>query len=161
MNWLDVVIIVTMVISFIGGFFTGLVRGLLSLVGMLAGIVLAGRFYPSVAGRLTFIHSENTANIVAFAIILAAVMIVFGIIATILHNALSAISLGCLDHFVGAVLGIIINALTWAALLALWARFFGSAAVANSLIAGFLLDKFPVVLSLLPPDFQSVRDFFK
>jgi membrane protein required for colicin V production len=161
LNWLDVVIIITMVISFIGGFFTGLVRGLLSLVGMLAGIVLAGRFYPAVAGWLIFIHGDNAANIVAFAMILMAVLIVFGIVATIIHKALSVISLGCLDHFGGAFIGIIVNALTWAALLALWAKFFGSAAVANSLMAGFLLDKFPVVLSLLPSDFQSVRDFFK
>ena len=160
MNWLDVVIIVTMVISFIGGFFTGLVRGLLSFVGLSVGNVQAGRFYPTMAGWLTVIQTDNLANIVAFAIVLFAVLIVFGIIATILRAAISAISLGCLDQIGGVVMGIIINALTWAALLALWAKFFGSAAVANSLIAGFLLDKFPVVLSLLPSDFQSVRDFF-
>ena len=37
----------------------------------------------------------------------------------------------------------------------------GPAAIRDSVLAGILLDKFPLVLALLPSEFDAVRDFFE
>jgi membrane protein required for colicin V production len=47
------------------------------------------------------------------------------------------------------------------ALLAIWVQFFGSGLVTESFLAGVLLNKFPLVLALLPSEFDAVRDFFQ
>jgi membrane protein required for colicin V production len=39
--------------------------------------------------------------------------------------------------------------------------FFGTDLVTESFLAGVLLDKFPLVLALLPSEFDTVRDFFQ
>ena len=67
MNWLDIVIIVLLAIQFFTGLTTGFIRGLLSLIGLVAGIILAGQFYTQLAGALTFIHDDRWADFAAFA----------------------------------------------------------------------------------------------
>src|SRR5512139_3593098 len=98
MNWLDILILFFLLMSFFGGLFTGFLRGIISLIGLIAGIFIAGRFYTVFAPALTFIHSEALANIAAFAVIFLMVMIVAGLIGTTLHFMVRGISLGWLDH---------------------------------------------------------------
>ena len=48
------------------------------------------------------------------------------------------------------------------ALLTVWLRWWGPTdIITESGIAAFLVDQFPVVLGLLPSDFDSVREFFR
>ena len=48
------------------------------------------------------------------------------------------------------------------ALLAAWVKFFGAGeTIIQSILAGFLLDNFPLVLGLLPQEFDAVRSFFQ
>ena len=84
MNWLDIVIIIALLVSAVGGFMSGLIRSLFSLAGLIIGIILAGHYYTALAGYLTFISDQNAARIAAFVIILLAV----GIVATILELSL-------------------------------------------------------------------------
>ena len=44
MNWLDIVIIVTMGIAALMGYRTGVIKGFLSIIGIIVGVVLAGQF---------------------------------------------------------------------------------------------------------------------
>jgi membrane protein required for colicin V production len=69
--------------------------------------------------------------------------------------------LGWLDHLIGGILGLITSAITWGAILALWVKFFSADAVSGSALAKILLQNFPLVLALLPSDFDSVKNFFK
>jgi membrane protein required for colicin V production len=162
MNWLDIVIIVILIGSLIGGIQNGLIKAALSLIGLVVGIVLAGRFYLSFSHVLSFIPHEGAAKIVAFVIILAAALIVFGIIAALLTKLASALLLGWINRLAGAVVGVIMGAIFMGAVLAIWVRFLGmTGAIAGSAIAPFLLKYFPVVLSLLPSEFDRVRSFFQ
>jgi membrane protein required for colicin V production len=161
MNWLDVILIIFLIASFVFGLWQGFIRALLSVVGMVVGVILASNFYPSLAKVLGFISNPEIANIVAFAIILVAVMIVFMIIAALLRSLLETIKLGCIDRIAGGVLGVVVGALFISALLAGIVKFFGQGVVTSSVIAGFLLDKFPFVLGLLPSEFKVIRDFFQ
>jgi membrane protein required for colicin V production len=113
-----------------------------------------------VGGWLGFIHSTDAANVVGFVLILAVVIIIAGIIAGVLHRIISGIMLGWLDRLVGGIVGLLIGAIAWGALLALWVKFFSTGAVSGSWMAKLLLAKFPLVLSLLPSSFDSVKNFF-
>jgi len=163
MNWLDILILVTLVFSVIGGLMTGIVRGACNLAGLIIGIILAGRFYTTVAGWLSFIHNTEVANVIGFGLIVIVVMVLAGIIGSLFSKLVSGLMLGWLDHLVGGVLGFIIGCVTWGAILALWVKFFSASAsaVSGSAIAKILIDRFPVVLSLLPSSFDSVKNFFK
>jgi membrane protein required for colicin V production len=162
MNWLDIAIIVVLGISILSGLKVGIIRAVVSLVGLAVGVVLSGRFYVQLAERLTFIHQENLARIAAFAIILIGVMLIAGIVASLLKWTVSAIMLGWVDHLIGAVFGLIMGGLFTGAILAIWVNLLGaSGPIAESGLAKFLLDKFPLVLALLPDEFSKVRPFFQ
>lgn len=161
MNWLDILIIVSLAAAVIGGLATGFIRSLFTLIGLIAGIVLAGRMYGGLATRLSFIHHEGAANIVAFVLIFIAILLLAAIAAQILRTVIARAMLGWLDRLAGGLIGLLIGALAWGLLLALWAKFLGGAALEKSLFAPFLAAKLPLVLSLLPSEFNSVREFFR
>ena len=161
MNWLDYVILVILVISVLGGLATGLIKAVLSLAGLIVGIILAGRFYPVLAGPISSLLTEGVAKVVAFIIILAVVGAIAVILGNILTKVVSGALLGWLNRLLGGVLGLIMGGITVAAFLAIWVKFLGIAgAISDSSLASFLLDKFPVVLALLPEEFDAVRRFF-
>ena len=159
MNWLDIIVLISLLISVVGGLFTGFIHGVISLLGLIVAIVLAGRLYPVFAPAFTFIHTQGWANIASFAAIFLVVMVVTGLIAVVLHYLITSIKLGWLDHLLGSLVGLLTGVLLWGLLLALWAKFFGGGALQQSLIAPVLVDKFPLILALLPPEFDSVRSF--
>ncbi len=162
MNWLDIIIAVLLVVSVIGGIKSGLIRMVISLAGMLLGIWLAGHYYQALGDKLTFISSDKGASIAAYVIILIAVTIVAGIIAWLLTKIISATPLGWLNRIGGAVLGLLSSAVFIGAILAIWAKYGGGGdTIGGSALASFLLDKFPLVLALLPGEFGSVRSFFQ
>ena len=162
MNWLDIVIIVVLIASAFGGLKNGLIRAVLSLAGLIVGIVLAGRFYIPLSEQLAFIPQDNIARIVAFAIILIGMMIVAGLLASLLTWTVSAVMLGWVNRIGGAVFGLVFGAIFCGALVAIWVKFLGiNSIIVESVMATILLDYFPVVLALLPDEFDTVRSFFQ
>jgi len=161
MNWLDIVILVILVVNAFVGLKIGIIKAVLSLVGVIVGVILAGQFYLQLGERLTFISQSGVANIVAFAVILVGIMIIAGILAALLKWVVSAVMLGWVNYLGGAVFGLALGAVFCSAILATWVKFFGTGLVTESFLAGVLLDKFPMVLALLPSEFDTVRDFFQ
>ncbi|GAF97913.1 unnamed protein product, partial [marine sediment metagenome] len=139
----------------------GIIKAALSLAGLIVGVVLASNFYQELGGVLDFIADEKIANIVAFILILAVVMVIANVAAALLKHTAKAILLGWVDRLGGAVFGLFIGAIFMGAILAIIVKFFGTGLVTESLLAGILLDKFPLILALLPSEFDSVRDFFQ
>ncbi|MDD5082972.1 MAG: CvpA family protein [Dehalococcoidales bacterium] len=160
MNWLDILIIIALLIQIFIGFRQGLIEALFSLIGITGGILLASNFYEPVAGVLGFIPNRSIANVIAFVVILAAVMVVAFLIGRILKAVVSATMFGWLDHLAGAVFEFAMGILLWSVLLALWVKFFGSSQVSQSLLGRILLDRFPLILGLLPSQFDIIRSFF-
>ncbi len=162
MNWVDIVIAIFIILSILGGVKSGLIKSILSLAGLIVGILLAGRFYLPLSERLTFIPQESIARIVAFALIVILVMVVGGVLGVLLSKAASTLALGWLNRLGGAVFGFLTGALVVAAVLAAWTKFFGAGdAISESILAPILLDYFPDVLALLPDEFDSIRSFFE
>ncbi len=162
MNWLDIVILIILAVNVFIGLKTGLIKMVISLAGLILGIFLAGRFYQTLADKLTFISSDKAASVVAYIIILLVVMIVAAIIAWLLSKIISAIMLGWLNHIGGAVFGLIVAGIFIGAILAIWAKYGnGGNTISHSFLGAFLLDKFPLVLALLPSEFDTIRALFK
>lgn len=161
MNWLDIIIIVALIVPIFTGLMQGLIKAALSLVGIVVGVVLASNYYENFAGVLTFISNEDIANIVAFIIILALVFVIANVIAFFLRATIKALTLGWVDRVGGAVFGFVMGAILISAILATIVKFFGEGMVTDSALSGFLLDKFPIVLGLLPSQFDSIREFFQ
>lgn len=162
MNWLDIVVIILIAIPTLIGLRTGIIKSALSLAGVIVGIILAGRYYFALSEQLTFIPQANLARIAAFALILIGVMIVAGILASILKWVTSVVMLGWVNHLGGAIFGFVLGAIFCSALLAIWVKFLGIwGPIAESGLATLLLDRFPMVLALLPEEFDAVRSFFQ
>jgi membrane protein required for colicin V production len=161
MNWLDIAIIIVVAVATFGGLLVGLIAAALSLAGIIVGVILAGRYYLAFSQHLGFIPEESVAQIVAFAIILVGVLLIALALAMVLRWAFSLIKLGWIDRIGGAVFGLAGGTLFCGAVLAIWVKFVGAGAtITGSALASLLLDNFPVVLGLLPSEFDAVRSFF-
>ena len=161
MNWLDIVIIVVIVLLGIAGLRQGMIRTVFGIAGLIGGIVLAGRYYGELAALL-FPSGAIWGNIAAYAIILLATLLVAGVIGWLVAKLVHFAALGWLDRLVGFILGVVIGGLLCAAVLAIVGKYYpgAEAVISQSVIAKFLMEQFPLLLALLPAEFDFIRDFF-
>lgn len=158
MIWLDWVLLVLLAFSIVSGLMRGLMKTVFDLVGLVVGVLLAGRYYGAVAPMLSFIPQENLAKIAAFAIIAAVIMLIAGILGSIFKKVVSQLSFGWLDRLGGAVLGVALSAVSLGVGLTLLAQFgvLGlEGAIGRSWLAGLLLRVYPLIKGLLPVDFED------
>lgn len=159
MSWVfDIIILIIIAIPTFIGLKVGIVKALLIVIGGIIGIVLAGRY----SDQLGAVFSDASwGKVVAFIVILLAVLIIASIIARFIKWALSAVLLGWVNRLGGAVLGFILGALFCAAVLTMWVKYMGAGdIIEDSALAKFLLDVFPIALGLLPASFDDVRKVF-
>jgi len=163
MSWLDLVLIVVLAVGAFLGLRMGIIKAVLSLAGVIVGVVLAGRYYVALADVLPFFsETSDVAKIVSFAIILIVVMVIAAVAARFLKWAASVMMLGWVNHLGGAVLGLILGAIFCGALLAIWVKWLGAGnTITESFLAAVLLDKFPLILALLPDEFDAIKSFFQ
>jgi len=162
MNWLDIVLLILLAIPVFIGLRQGLIRAVLTLVGLIIGVVLAGYCYKPVSNIFGFINKEKVAYILAFLLILVLVMVVAFLLARLLKAIISAVMLGWVDNVGGAVLGFLSGFIFLSAILATIVKFFGSELITSSFLGKVMLDYFPLVLGLLPGEFgDSIRSFFQ
>ncbi|MCD6391849.1 MAG: CvpA family protein [Dehalococcoidia bacterium] len=161
MNWLDIVIIVVAVLLGAVGLRQGIIKTVFGIAGLIGGIVLAGRYYDELAAVLSS-SGATWVNIAAYAIILIATLIVAGVIGRLVAKLVHLVLLGWLDRLVGCILGVFIGSLLCAAILAIVVNYYPGteAVISQSGLARFLMEGFPLLLALLPEEFDSIRDFF-
>jgi len=161
MNWLDIVIIVVAVLLGLVGLRQGIIKTVFGIAGLIGGIVLAGRYYSGLAALLSP-AAATWANIAAYAIILVVALIVASVVGRLVAKLVHIVMLGWLDRLVGCALGVVIGGLLCAAILAIVGKYYPSteAVIIQSVIARFLMGGFPLLLALLPEEFDFIRDFF-
>jgi uncharacterized membrane protein required for colicin V production len=146
-----------------------LTHTILPLAAIILGIALAGIFYGSLADLLSnWIGSRSQATILAFLIIAVVVIAgsieLFVILSSIAGNRTVKLPFaGLVDRLGGLVLGFAIGAILAGTLLSLITKYPTrglDATVGDSALAGFFLDQFPLVLALLPGEFDAVRQIF-
>jgi membrane protein required for colicin V production len=106
-NPLDWLLIALLVYSTLVAFLRGFFRELFSLVGLVAGILLASWNYPMAAERLIgwLAIPLATAEIAAFLLIVVIVMVLCGLAGRLLSTTARTIGLGFLDRLLGAAFG--------------------------------------------------------
>jgi membrane protein required for colicin V production len=162
MNWLDIAIVILLIVPALIGLKAGIIKILLTVAGLIVGVVLAGRFSTWLGGQLTFISDPGIAKVVAFALILIVVLVLASVAAALIKKFASALLLGWINRLGGAVLGLALGIIFCGAVVTMWVNFLGAGStIENSAMAKFLVDTFPIVLGLLPKDFDAVRSFFR
>lgn len=162
MNWLDISIIVVMGIAGFMGYRIGAIKGFLSIIGIIFGVVLAGQIGETVGQKMTFIDDPGGATFAGYAVVFGAVFIGSLIAVNVLRKVLDSILLGWVDNLGGAVLGIGASAIVWTGGIAAAGSFpvgFLNDTVEESLLAPELADKVPFVLDLLPEEYSDVLSF--
>ena len=152
MNWLDLVIIATLVFGFIVGWRMGLFGAIFTTGGLIVGVLVAARFSDDVSELITdSISSDSLATVVAYGIILFAVFVAAQILRNIVKGILKLVFLGWVDTVGGLALGLVMGIVLSGALITVMARY-------SSDLPLELLDLAPgEVISNLPVEFLIER----
>jgi membrane protein required for colicin V production len=107
MTAFDLVFIGIVGLSTVFAFWRGLIRVVMSLVGLVAAVLAAIHLSPSASNILTAL-SDNpvTRYLVAFALIFIVVALIFALFGWLLWRTIRAIGLGFVDRVLGAVFGV-------------------------------------------------------
>ena len=163
MNGLDILIGITLALGAFTGVRKGIVGMLLPLVGLVIGVHQAGRHYQALAERV-FSSQASSMQIISFVLIVLAFIFAASLAASLISRALSLILLGWLNGLLGGVLGLLLAMMAWGTLLALLLLFPALAPeglIRDSFLASLILERFPLLLALLPEEFDRVRTFFR
>ena len=163
MSWPDIAILGALGWSIITSMAAGLLREAIALVGLIIGVVVAGRAYVPLAEqwRLFERFGEVLGGVAAFAGIFLAITVAAHIIATVLQRIVGLVLLGWLDRLGGGLFGLAKGVLVVEVALVLLLRFPSEElqeTLRSSLLAPALLLYAPVILGLLPSDFDNVQD---
>ena len=107
-GFLDIFALALILFLFVRGWFRGISRELTSLVGLIVGLGIAFKYYPSLAGglRLRFPSIASFSSLISFALIFFLVLVFFSLLGVLLHKILKAVWLGWLDKWGGALFGV-------------------------------------------------------
>src|ERR1700704_5983357 len=157
MNLFDCFLIAVLTYSTIVAVVRGIILELFSLGGLIAGILLASWNYKHVATLLgSLITAPATAEIVAFFLIIIAVMVLSTLLGKTLNRTAHAIGLGFFDRLLGALFGFGRGCLFGVAILMAIAAFLPhSAWIANSQLSSYFLAGAHAVSFVVPHDLQQ------
>lgn len=102
----DYIILIVVALFTLLGIYWGLIRQVLALVGLIFGVIVAGRYGGIVGGWLTsFVADDRLAQVAGFLLTLLAISALASLLASLLRFFVGLLFLGWLDHLAGAVLG--------------------------------------------------------
>jgi len=146
MNAADVVIGIILIVGVASGITRGFVRGILGLIGLVLGIMLAVAYYDWLAeNALSFLPGEHAPRVLSFVLILLVVVLLIGAVARFLSHVLKLSTLGWLDRLAGGLLGL------------LTASIFASAVLFLAVVGGMAQERV-LVESTLAPKVVRVTD---
>jgi len=164
MNWLDIAIALIIATFTLSAFSSGLIREVVTLVSAVTGVVFAGLFYDELARDvLVFIHDKDSARFFAFLALLGSVYLTGQLIAMMLKQMASLLLLGWVDRVGGAAFGFLKGLVVVEVLLILLVTFpqIGlQEDIDGSALASVFLDAIPLLLVLLPDEFERAVDAF-
>ncbi len=164
MNWVDFAILAALVWFTFAAFHAGAIREVVTIIGAVFAVALAGLFYRDLATDVKVaVDSQQTAEIIAFAMIFGAVVLASTLIASFMKTAASMLMLGLLDSIGGAFIGLV-KGLIFVEIALIFAVTFPSLKVIDdvegSVIAPFFLDVIPVLQNILPDEFKTAIEEF-
>lgn len=105
-TWVDWVVVAIVALSTLLSLLRGFTREALSLLGWIAGFVIAYVFAGELASRMTGLISNLTARyIAAWLLLLVGVLLVTGLVSMLMARMVRATGLGTLDRLLGTIFG--------------------------------------------------------
>lgn len=156
MNLFDWFLIALLAYSTVMAFLRGIILELFTLGGLIAGILLASWNYHRVAMYLERAMSTAISQIIAFLLIVVAIMILSTLLGKALNRTAHAIGLGFFDRLLGAVFGLARGCLFAIAILMAVAAFRPHSTWAeNSRLSPYFLEGVHAVSFVVPHDLQQ------
>jgi membrane protein required for colicin V production len=164
MNWLDAAIVIVIAWFTFAAFRAGIIREVVTVIALVVGVLAAGFYYDDLAENvLLFIDDDTAANVTAFVVLFGAMALGGQLAAILLKQVAGLLALGWLDHLAGAAFGFLKGLILVEVFLILFTTFpyLGlDATIRGSAIAPLFLDGGPVLLKLLPGEFNSAVEAF-
>ncbi|WP_158793836.1 CvpA family protein [Granulicella sp. L60] len=157
MSLFDWFLIAILAYSIVVAFMRGIILELFSLGGLIAGVLIASWNYNHLAVFFQrLITTPAIADIVAFLIIVVAVMLLSAILGRLFNRTAHAIGLGFFDRILGAFFGFVRGCLLGVAILMAFAAFLpNSAWTKNSKLTPYFLAGAHAVSFVVPHDLQQ------
>jgi membrane protein required for colicin V production len=164
MNWLDAVIVIVIAWFTFAAFRAGVIREVVGIIALVVGVLAAGYYYDDLAENVLLVIDDDTAaNVIAFLVLFGAVALGGQLAAFLLKQMTALLALGWVDHLAGAAFGLLKGLILVEVFLILFTTYpyLGlGGAVRGSAIAPLFLDGGPVLLKLLPGEFDRAVEAF-
>ena len=161
MIWVNIIAVIILILSFIGGLKDGAVKAFFSSLGFIIAIPLAGFSYRLIAVLLSFLPGENWENFVGFFVTLVIISVIWQLIFLLPRKIFQKIwkkgaffrLLGGTLNVLGASIGMVIFTLVVAAYPIFgWLQ---QAAISSSVLM-WLVEHLSFVQAMLPEVFQDM-----
>ncbi len=158
LDWLDTLLLVILLVTFITGLVKGLVRQVIGILAVVAGIVLASRYYGWLSWQLfSRIESDFWRNGLSFLIIFFGVVLAGWLLGFLLSKLMKG-TLSLANHLLGGVLGLLKGVLIGAVIVFAMMSFnFQRQAIIGSRLAPAMIKISKSLVLLIP---QNLRERF-
>lgn len=124
MTLVDLVVVLTMAIFAVLGYYWGAIRQLLAMAGLIASLVVAGRVAIQFAELLNgYVVDQSIAMFLAVMMIMLGISGGASLLASLIQQRFGLIALGMLDHIIGGIFGFVQATIMLVALLMVLAAF--------------------------------------
>ena len=161
MNWVSIVVLIIIIITFFSGIKEGAAKNFFSVVASLIAIPVAGRFYYLLVYVLSFLPGTNWENFVGFFITLGLISVILHFIFFLPKKIIEKITgKGPLSRLLGGILGVFNTSIGFV-VLALATRTYPiidwlAEKVVESGVLTWLIEMLGFIQSMLPEVFNQV-----
>ena len=107
LTWIDALFLAVLALSMLAGFTRGFVREALGLAAWVVALLVARVLAEPVADLMSgFIDSFDARLVLAFILVIFAVILLCGIVIRLVHAAVEWVGMGLLNRFAGAAFGL-------------------------------------------------------
>jgi membrane protein required for colicin V production len=160
MNWLDIAILAIIALFALLGIKRGFIKGTLSFLAIVVGIILGMMFYGFVGILLVkrgLIGNESIASIAGFFIVAFAVYLVIQLLAWLLTTLVGTLHLSLIDRLAGGFLGMMIGVIVIFFLISCMKFFYSEddPPLKDSVVVPYINVSFEIIRSTIPDDFKN------
>lgn len=162
MSGLDIAISISLLITGVLGWRTGVIKVISSALGIILGVVFATRYGNRLVWLENFIESDSLVTIAGFCVIFLITFIGSMLLANAARKVLSLMLLAWVDSAAGAIAGVFTASIVWVAIIAVVGSLpFDSPGEAfeESKAAEVLTENTSFLLIFLPDDYKDVISF--
>jgi membrane protein required for colicin V production len=156
LNWLDSILLIILLITFILGLVKGFLRQIIGILAIVAGVILASRYYPWLSVKFhNQIDSDFWRNCLSFLLIFFGVILAGWLLGFIMGKLIKG-TVSLTNHLLGGGLGLLKGILIGTVIVFAMLSFnFQRQALVESRLAPAMLKISRGLLLLVPDDFKD------